>query len=306
MKKGNKMIAAIMAVTVAMNAMMVPAMAVSGNVPTGDGTYTTVDATAWRTTDSSASSSMADYIYSEVEATISGDEVELVFYFINDNVSEKITEQSAGQLQDNKITYNDMEYAGSLEIAYENVDAPVYDDFRYDVVTFTNVPASILAEDYIYMTSYVTVMGIYMPATATQSYLVELIWQGDAEDTQTMEITATVPSNVSTYYASIPESAELKTLSTTEDTSVNYEVSVNVGTTGKTITVETGDAILTDAAGFVSLAVSNTFGTGGVATFDENGAVTGKLTVEADAVAEIAKEDAQNLSGSISFKITVA
>ncbi len=315
MKKSNRILATMMAVTVAMNAMAVPTMAEEKFVPTKDGAYTTTAVDVYSSPDMSGFSTSANGLFAdEAEVEISGDMATLKLFVYNPITSAALNGAKEGVLVDNKITYKQVEYTGELtSIGYENPDAvmKLYSKtvnmlgivggttHSSDVIEFS-IPKAAL-EEIIVLTGTLN----FSNYNATHNYYLDLVYADVAEtSSQAMEITATVPANVSTYVVSIPESAEMGTLSTTEDTSASYEVTVDAGTVGKTITIETTGTTLTDEAGSVALALVNTFGTDGTATFDESGSAAGTLMVAASDVAKIATDDAQNLTGSITFTIT--
>lgn len=315
MKKINKAMATVVAAIVAMNAMMVPAMAEDRFVPTEDGSYTTSAVDVYNASNPDALSGSNGIFADEAEVTISGDWATLVVYACNP--LPNYPGVADGLLTKNSIAYGDETYVGTItSIGYNNTDAIVKkystgaasygviagESYTSDAIEFT-IPTAALAEKVSLTGTLYLNMG-HMIYDREHTYLLDLIFVNDETTSHTMEITATVPANVSSYAVTIPESAEMGTLSTTEDTSVNYEVTVDAGTVDKSITIETTGTTLADAAGSVELTLVNTFGTEGTATFDESGSATGSLMVAASDVAKIATDDAQNLTGSITFTIT--
>ncbi|WP_317854230.1 hypothetical protein [Chakrabartyella piscis] len=315
MKKSNKAMATVMAAIVAMNAMMVPTMAEERFVPTEDGSYTTTAVDIYKDAAMSGFSTSANGMFAdEAEIEISGEWATLKLFVYNPIASSMLNGAAGGVLVDNKITYEGVEYAGELtSIGYENPDAVVKlysktvnmlgivggETHTSDVIEFT-LPKAVLGELMV-LTGTLNFSNYNM----THNYYLDLMYADTAKTTsQTMQISATVPANISTYAVTIPESAAMGNLSTTENTSVNYEVTVDAGTAGKSITIETTDATLTNETGSVTLALTNTFGLDGVATFAESGSITGSLMVMGSDVAKIATDAAQNLTGSITFTIT--
>ncbi len=332
MKKFNKLVSAAVATAMVMGTV-VPAMAGDSTfVPTKDGTYTTDSVVAYQfypALTGTITNSMCNGVFAaEADVTINGDWATLELYLCNPTPSWGGLD--VGLLSQAYITYDGVQYEGTLTTIGQvdgavNPDAAVKvfgqestffgieigESYTCDTMEFT-IPKAALAggtavddagtleHEWIQISAWVNLM-----MNSRQSFFLDLNYVDAPEvSSQTMEISATVPANVSTYEVSIPESADMGDLSKEENTAVTYEVEVDAENLDKTITVETdGSVILTNGAG-KSLTLTNDFGTEGTETFDETGSATGTLTAAAADVAAIAGEDAVNLTGSITFTIT--
>lgn len=120
-------------------------------------------------------------------------------------------------------------------------------------------------------------------------------------ETRSAMITATVPSNTSSFTVTVPESIDLDELSYSEDTSVDYSVEVTfqtVGNDGLEVQVETeSNGVLTTTDGD-ELAFSDNFGQN---TFAATGSEDGTVTVKSDDVSNAVVGD---YTGTLSFVIT--
>lgn len=327
MKKFNKLVSTVVATAVVMNAMVVPALAVGDFVPTEDGTYVSDEVKAYQYYSPDQNSMCNGVFAGEADVTIDGDWATLHLYVCNPTPGNW-GGLDTGLLSSAYITYDGNTYDGSLTTIGQvdgevNPDAAVKlftQDSSFfgitsgeynacDTMEFT-IPTAALASN-IEISAWVNLV-----MNSRQAFWLDINWvEGSSSDDNTvapevtydkMDVTATVPSNVAKYVVTIPKSAELGELSTTDDTTVSYEVEVDAGNVGKTITVTTEEEVtLTSDDKEVSLTITNAFGTAGVATFEANGKEEGTLTVKAADVADIATKDvAQNLSGSITFSIT--
>lgn len=235
--------------------------------------------------DSEASTSMAGYmVNTTVPVTVSEDGYTITLDIYNYYSDEMDALGNVKWGTDNS-TWTDLvlEDASADYAGEENADS-------YNRVTIT-----LDSLDTFYMQGNVLVMAS-MGMDGTQSWRVvpdasSLSLASDAS--ATMNVTATVAKNVSTSSVIIPESTDMGELSKTEDTVVEYSVTVNTGY-GQTVTV-TADKSVTLTDGDASLTVTNDFD-----------GKSGTLTATAEAVAAVATYESDlNLTGSLSFTIEI-
>ena len=145
---------------------------------------------------------------------------------------------------------------------------------------------------------------------STQNFLIQVTniqsvgGETEPADTKDMQITADVQEVVSepTYTVNVPESIELGTLKTEEDTFSHYTVDVAASNLNGTLSVsapETGNL----TSGDNTLAFSNSFGTKTVTEDTAGTELSGAISVSASDVAAAA---AGNYTGTTTFSITYA
>lgn len=183
--------------------------------------------------------------------------------------------------------------ASWTDLTLEDVSAEYGADDFYDRVYIT-----VDSLDAFYMQAYVFAMAsaAAQGANPVQSWRVvpdasTLTKAGVSS--QSMTISATVAKNVSTSTVTIPESTNMGELSKTQDTVVAYSVDIEQAA-GQTVTV-TADETVTLTNGTASLTIANKFD-----------GKNGTLTASAADVAAVATDSDLELSGALSFTITIA
>lgn len=118
-------------------------------------------------------------------------------------------------------------------------------------------------------------------------------------ENKTSNVTATVAPNMSTYTVTVPETIAMGELSITEDTSKEFEVSVDLikGNDGKKVVVSSATEGKLSTEGS-EIKLTNSFGT---QEFAESGTKTGTLKVKAE---DVKKAKAETYSGTVTFEIS--
>lgn len=121
-------------------------------------------------------------------------------------------------------------------------------------------------------------------------------------ETRSATVTATVAKNESTYTVTVPSSIELSELSTSEDTSVSFDVKVEFSKIGNDeVEIEVATAavgVLSESVSGYELAFTNSFGT---QTFADTATKAGAVTVKG---ADVFDAEAGDYTGTVSFVIT--
>lgn len=307
MKNSKKFISGIVAALMITATSAVPSFAASA--PTEDGKYT---ANIVMNKDGEQTQSMAGVLFAPTaDITISGENATIDFY-VADPIPAFVGEEhdySAGTVKDVSTTIDSTKYDATSTLknttktfAQTNAMFGITsgEDYTCDTLSLT-VPKTALSNAYLDISAYVCV--VMTSNVAFDMYLSNYEAVGstpeNTPETKTMEITATVPENTSTYSVTIPESTDIGTLSYTQPTTKTYDVTVDLGNDGKTVTVSTESSMLTDGTNTIN--VSNSFGTELSENFTESKTVTGTLTVDQlDESAVIG-----NYTGTIAFEISV-
>lgn len=303
MKNSKKFISGIVAALMITATSAVPSFAASA--PTEDGKYT---ANIVMNKDGAQTVSMAGALFAPTaDITISGENATIDFY-VADPIPAFVGAEhdySEGSVKDVSTTIDEVQYDATATLKntskiFPNENAlfgiTANEEYTCDTLSLT-IPKTALSNDYLDISAYVC---IFMKTTvAFDMYLSDFVAEENTSETKTMEITATVPENISTYSVTIPESTDIGTLSYTQPTTKTYDVTVDLGNDGKTVTVSTESSMLTDGTNTIN--VSNSFGTELSENFTESKTVTGTLTVDQlDESAVIG-----NYTGTIAFEISV-
>ena len=272
-----------------------------------------------------ANYSMCDSIFAHTaDVKLTDDTAEVTFYvaYPIPSMSDQGTD---GTIKEVKMTVGDTDYAGKLDIetkAKKTFDTAgavfginAGDELETEAVT-VDLPRNAVDSfaDGIATSAYVNVF-----MNSTQNFVVkitDLQAKGNAgeddkkddttpaENEKSMKITAEVAQPVSepSYTVTVPASAALGTLSTDEDTSVKYDVTVKAFDLNGTLSVtapETGK--LTSDGN--ELTFTNSFGTKTVTADTEETTLNGTLKV---AAADVKAAAAGNYTGTTTFTISYA
>ncbi len=257
-----------------------------------------------------ANYSMCDSIFAhEADVVLSDDGAELTFY-VAYPVPNFSTQGTDGTIKDVVMTYDSQEYTGVSDIATKakktfDTAGAMFGINAGDELTTQAVTVSLPRdaadsfEDGIATSAYVNIV-----MNSTQNFVVKVtdMKGGKSEEaTETTKQSATVTAEVAaaapTYDVTIPESIAMGTLSTTEDSTKDFEVAVTAANLGSGKVEVTTAAIGELADGENKLAFANSFGT---QSASEDATLTGTITVNA---ADVEKAAAGNYTGTATFTI---
>ncbi len=255
-----------------------------------------------------ANYSMCDPIFAHTaDVTLTDENAELTFYVAYPIPA--FSDQGAdGTIKDVKMTVNETEYAGTLDITTKekktfDTDGALFgikagDELPTEAVTVSLPRAAVDSfGDGIDTSAYVNVF-----MNTTQGFKVKLtdltkVVAPTETSSQSANVTAEVAAPTAAYSVTIPQSVAMGTLSAEKDTTQAFKVEVtatNLGT-GK---VEVSTAAAGELrSGENKLAFANDFGT---KSATETTSLTGNITVKA---ADVQKAAAGNYTGTANFTI---
>lgn len=255
-----------------------------------------------------ANYSMCDSIFAHTaDVTLTDENAELTFY-VAYPIPAFSNKGADGTIKDVKMTVNETEYDGKLDITTKekktfDTDSAGFgikagDELPTEAVTVSLPRAAVDSfGDGIDTSAYVNVV-----MESTQNFKVKLTGltkvTAPTETTkQTATVTADVAAPTAAYSVTIPQSVAMGTLSAEKDTTPAFTVEVtatNLGT-GK---VEVSTAAAGELrSGENKLAFANDFGT---KSATETTSLTGNITVKA---ADVQKAAAGNYTGTANFTI---
>lgn len=331
--KLNKLTSTIAALALAATTFMGAGVtAQASNLSNGE--YT-ADVTMWQYY-APTSQSMCDSLFAQkAEVTVSGEYAEITLYvaspipnFADDSATAVA---NGGIMKDTVAVIGEARYESDYTVAsinkYFSKTGSLFgitegNQYTTDMIKVV-VPTSAVMngsgvgdgniEKMIHIESFVNVFmnrteNFYMELTDIQSVSSE-----GTEDDNNLElpsqsetlsatVTATVAKNESTYLVTVPTSIELSELSTSDDTSVPYDVTVEFSKIGNDalsveVTTEATGSIRESVSGY-ELAFANDFGT---QTFTETKTVVGNVNVKG---ADVFNAEAGDYAGTVSFVIT--
>ena len=252
--------------------------------------------------------SMCDSIFAhEADVVLTDDSAELTFY-VAYPIPAFSDQGTDGTVKDVKMTYAETGYTGVSDIATKatktfDTAGAMFGINAGDELTTQAVTVSLPRdaadsfEDGIATSAYVNIV-----MNSTQNFVVKVTdMKGGKTATETTKQSATVTAEVAatapTYDVTIPESIAMGTLSTTEDSTKDFEVAVTAANLGSGKVEVTTAAAGKLADGENKLAFANSFGT---QSASEDATLSGTITVKAE---DVVKAAAGNYTGTANFTI---
>lgn len=312
--KLKKLATAALTAAMALN-ICATAFAAETTATTGNGDYT--GTIHFYNATNPTNYSMCDSIFAHTaDIELTEDTAELTFY-VAYPIPAFSDQGTDGTVKDVKMTVNGTEYQGTSDIetkAKKTFDTTgalfgitAGDELATQAVTVDLPRAAVDSfEEGIDTSAYVNVV-----MNSTQNFVVKVTDltakenpSKPAEDTKSMDITANVEAVIPepSYTVTVPESAALGKLSSENDNSLNYAVTVKASDLNGTLTVNApADGKLTSDGN--ELAFTNSFGTQTVSADTDGTTLNGSLGVSAAAVKAAA---AGNYTGTTTFTISYA
>lgn len=303
----KRVASATLALTLAAGLNAMPVFAAEGNTYE-NGNYTAT--VHFHNGTNPANYSMCDSIFAhKADVVLTDDNAELTFYvaYPIPNYADQGTD---GTIKDVVMTYESEKYTGNSDIetkatkTFDTTNAlfgiKEGDELPTQAVTVSLPRAAVDSfEGGISTSAFVNVV-----MNSTQSFVVKVtdMKGGNSEEaTETTEQSATVTAEVAAtapaYDVTIPESIAMGTLSTTDDSTKEFEVAVTAANLGSgKVEVTTAATGKLESEGN-ELAFANSFGT---QSASEDATLTGTITVKAD---DVAKAAAGNYTGTATFTI---